>query len=98
MTNFYVTYKSADKETRENFYREVKACGAPEKSRAEEGCIRYEFFYYADEEDKMFLWEQWSSREAQKKHCQQPHFLELSKIKEKYGVETDIQIEDQESK
>ena len=49
MTNFYVTYKCADKETRENFYREVKACGAPEKSRAEEGCIRYEFFYYADE-------------------------------------------------
>ena len=38
------------------------------------------------------------SREAQKKHCQQPHFLELSKIKEKYVVETDIQIEDQESK
>ena len=95
MTNFYVTYKFADTETRDAFYREVKESRAPELSREEDGCIRYDFFFHADEDDKMFLWEQWTSREAQKKHCQQPHFLRLSSIKEKYGVETDIQIEDQ---
>ena len=79
-------------------FSKMKLSDAAEIFFDEDGGIRDEFFYYADEEDKMFLWEQWSSREAQKKHCQQPHFLELSKIKEKYGVETDIQIEDQESK
>ncbi len=94
MTDFYVTYRFADKAARDGFYSEVKACGAGEKSRKEDGCIKYEFFYFADEDDKMFLWEQWESREAQKKHCQQPHFAELTEIKKKYGVETDIQIED----
>ncbi|HIU26284.1 MAG TPA: antibiotic biosynthesis monooxygenase [Candidatus Copromorpha excrementigallinarum] len=98
MTNFYVTYKFRDRETRDAFYREVKESGAPEISRKEDGCIRYDFFYYADEDNKLFLWEQWTSREAQKLHCQQPHFLRLSSIKEKYGVETDIQVEDSCSK
>ena len=43
----------------------------------------------------MFLWEQWESREAQKKHTQQPHFEVLGKLKEKYGVDADILVEDQ---
>ena len=95
MTNFYVTYKFADRKTRDEFYNAVKENGAAEKSREEDGCIRYEYFYYADADNKIFLWEQWTSREAQKKHCQQPHFRELTEIKEKYGAETDIRIEDQ---
>ena len=49
MTNFYVTYKFADKETRDAFYREVKESRAPELSREEDGCIRYDFFFHADE-------------------------------------------------
>ena len=95
MTNFYVTYKFTGKKARDEFYKEVKACLAAEKTRREEGCSRYEFFYHADSDDMMFLWEQWSSREAQKVHLSQPHYLELSAIKEKYDVDTDILVEDQ---
>lgn len=95
MTNFYVTYKFKDNHSRDAFYREAKACGAPEKTRKEEGCIRYDFFFAADADDEMFLWEQWESREAQKKHLQQPHYLEFAAIKEKYDVKTDILAQDQ---
>lgn len=95
MTNFYVTYKFADKKARDDFYSEVKECMAAEKTRQEDGCIRYEFFYNADSDDRMLLWEQWSSREAQQKHLTQPHYLELAAIKGKYNVDTDILIEDQ---
>ncbi|MDO4545938.1 MAG: antibiotic biosynthesis monooxygenase, partial [Bacillota bacterium] len=66
-----------------------------DKSRAEDGCIRYEYFYPADSENQIFLWEQWESREAQKVHTRQPHFAELSQLKEKYGIETEILVEDQ---
>ena len=45
MTNFYVTYTLADPETREAYIKEVLASGVIEKSRAEDGCIRYEYFY-----------------------------------------------------
>lgn len=95
MTNFYVTYRLRDKEEREAFYQEVKACGAVEKSRMENGCIRYEFFFPADSDTDVFLWEQWETRQAQKEHLKTAHYLELSEIKEKYDVKTEVIAEDQ---
>lgn len=95
MTNYYVTYTLKNKEDRDNYYREVRENGIIDKSRAEDGCIRYEYYYPAESETEMFLWEQWESRAAQKKHTQQPHFAVLGKLKEKYGVTADILVEDQ---
>ncbi len=94
MTNFYVTYTLKDKAARDAFYGEVKACGVIEKSLAEAGCIRYAYYYPADSENRMFLWEQWESRAMQKAHTEQPHFKQLGEIKEKYPMETEILIED----
>ena len=93
MTNFYVTYSFSDENTRRKFYEEVKAEKIGEKTRVEDGCIRY-----ADRDDRMFLWEQWESRDAQKKHLQQPHFATLSELKAKYVLDTEILVEDQYSK
>ena len=94
MTNFYVTYRFKDNEACKAFYREVKASGAAEKTREEDGCIRYDFFFCADDETAMLLWEQWESRGAQKVHLNQPHYLEFAGIKERYGVKTDILVQD----
>ena len=41
MTNFYVTYHCGSKEVRDRFYADIKANQIGEKSRAEDGCIRY---------------------------------------------------------
>lgn len=95
MTNYYVTYRLNSKEDRDQYFKAVQENGIIEKSRAEEGCIRYEYFYPAESETNLFLWEQWESRDAQKKHTQQPHFALLGKLKEKYHVEADIVVEDQ---
>lgn len=95
MTNYYVTYTLKDREARDRFYEAIKRCGADEKSRAEDGCIRYDYFYPADADNLLFLWEQWESRNAQKAHTGQPHFAELGKLKEQYGASTDILVEDQ---
>ena len=95
MTNFYVTYKLASKKDRDDFFNEVKANGIIEKSVVEDGCIRYAYFYPADSETDLFLWEQWENRDAQAKHKQQPHFEKLGLLKAKYSVEADILVEDQ---
>lgn len=95
MTNFYVTYTFADKETRDKFFEEVKACGAIEKSNEEEGCIRYEYYYPAASDRQMFLWEQWETRVHQKHHLETAHYKEFNAIKIKYDTEVDILIEDQ---
>ncbi len=95
MTNYYVTYTLKDKAARDSYFEAVKEAGVIEKSQAEDGCIRYEYFYPAESDNKLFLWEQWESREAQKVHTQQPHFAELGEIKAKYDVDVDILVEDQ---
>ena len=95
MTNFYVTYVLPDQAARDGYIKEVIEQGVISKSRAEDGCIRYEYFYPMESDTNLFLWEQWESREHQKAHCQTEHFAALGKIKEKYGAETKILIEDQ---
>ena len=94
MTNFYVTYTLPDAAAREGYMQDVLASGVIEKSRAEDGCIRYSYFYPVDSDTQLFLWEQWESREHQKAHCRTEHFAALGEIKAKYGAETEILIED----
>lgn len=95
MTNFYVTYTLPDQAAREGYVKEVLDQGIIDKSRAEDGCIRYAYFYPVDSDNTLFLWEQWESRDHQAAHCRTDHFAALGKIKEKYGAETEILIEDQ---
>ena len=95
MTNFYVTYTMTDRASRDGYLREAEEAGIPDKSRAEEGCIRYEYYYPVHSENRLFLWEQWESRAHQEAHCRTEHFAQLGKLKEKYGAETEMLIEDQ---
>ena len=95
MTNFYVTYTLPDQAARDGYLKEVLEGGIIEKSRTEEGCIRYAYFCPVDSDSQLFLWEQWESREHQKVHCQTEHFAVLTGIKEKFDAVTEILIEDQ---
>ncbi len=94
MVNFYVTYTMPTKEDRDGYYREVREQGIVDKSRAEEGCYRYDYFYPAESDTSLFLWEQWESREHQKAHCQTEHFAQIGALKEKYHVTAAIDIAD----
>ncbi|MGI6767330.1 MAG: putative quinol monooxygenase [Lentihominibacter sp.] len=94
MTNLYVTYTMPDKASRDAYYAEVRDRGIIKKSRNEEGCIRYEFFFPADSDTTLFLWEQWESRDHQAVHRETEHFAEMGLLKEKYSVTTDMLIED----
>ena len=94
MTNFYVTYTMPTKADRDGYLREIIEKGIDEISRGEDGCIRYDYFYPVGTDTELFLWEQWESREHQATHCRTEHFAELGKLKEKYGVTADIEVED----
>lgn len=94
MTHFHVTYKMSSKEARDGYYNAVKERGIIDKSRAEDGCIRYDFFFPADSDTTLFLWEQWESRDHQMAHCQTAHFAEMGPLKDEFGVTTDIDIVD----
>ena len=80
---------------RQAFIEKVKSSGVLDAIRAEDGCIRYDYYFPIDTDNQIFLWEQWESREAQKVHCQTPHFAQLGELKLKYNATTEILIEDQ---
>lgn len=94
MINFYVTYKAKDDETRKAFYKEIKENEIITKTLAEDGCIRYDYYYPAESDTDILLWEQWESREHQKKHTAQTHFKTIGKIKEKYSIQSEVIIEE----
>lgn len=94
MITYHITYTLKSKTERDRFFAQISAMEMAEKSRQETGCICYEYRIPTDKdkENKLFLREEWESREAQKAHTNQPHFNRLIKIKEKYDMETEVKI------
>jgi len=74
------------------FVEELEASGVASAVRAEEGCIRYDYFFSAREEDEVLLFEEWTSQAHQQVHMTQPHIPLLRQIKEKYIDDTVLRI------
>ena len=70
-----VTY-TAKPGQRDAFLRAVLQSGVPETVRQEDGCLRYDYFL---------------SAEQQQTHLRQPHMQQLKQQKAQYIAETDVQ-------
>ncbi len=79
----FVTYK-AKEGMRESFVNELEENGTAAAVRAEDGCIRYDYYYSAKEPDTLFLFEEWESEEKQQIHLSAPHIKNIKAAKEKY--------------
>ncbi len=77
-------------EKREAFIEKVKETGVLAAIRAENGCIRYD--YYLSEKDpcELLLIEQWESKEHQQVHVSQPHMDVLRSFKADYITDTQL--------
>ena len=83
MLNIYVKY-TAKEGCRETFLREIVEQGILTAIRNEDGCIMYDYYLSAQDENVVLLLEQWVSEERQRIHMQQPHMKPLMEIKDKY--------------
>lgn len=74
---------------------QIKAAGAAagilQKTRREDGALRYDYYLSAADADAVLLVERWSSAEAQAAHLQTAHIAELKRIKEKYILDTVVE-------
>lgn len=87
-----VTYKMQNGSA-EAFLSELSGIGIPELVRAENGCLRYEYFLPANgSTDRMLLVEEWESAELQALHLEQPHMKRLADIKPRYVSETAVEF------
>lgn len=91
MFNLFVTYIAEDAKARQEFFKEVSEAGIIEATRAEEGCILYDYFFSAEREGEILLMEKWRSKADQEAHDKLPHLVTLGKIKEKYGIKTEFE-------
>ena len=69
---------------REAFIQKVKDTGILDAIRAEDGCIRYDYYLSEKDPDELLLIEQWESKQHQQIHLTQPHIATLKEIKAKY--------------
>ena len=82
-----VTYRCKEG-MREKFLEAIKAEGIDAASRAEEGNIKYDYYFADADPDELFLFEKWRDEEAVKTHSAESHFKRLGELKAEFVNET----------
>lgn len=73
---------------REAFIQKVKETGVLDAIRAEDGCIRYDYYLSEKDSNELLLIEQWESKQHQQIHIKQPHMDTLRSFKDYYITNT----------
>lgn len=76
---------------REAFIQKVKETGVVDAVRAENGCIKYDYYLPEKDPNELLLIEKWESKEHQQIHIEQPHMAFLRSFKGDYITETVLQ-------
>ena len=75
---------------RQDFIERVKATGVLAAIRAEEGCLKYDYYLSAEDPNELLLIEQWKSKDHQQVHLTQPHMDTLRSFKDDYIAATHL--------
>ena len=76
---------------RDAFLEAVRTEGIDAATRAETGCLKYDYYLPACESDELFLLEKWTGPDAVKAHGGQAHMEKLGALKKEYVEETVIE-------
>lgn len=87
MYTIYVKFECLPQK-REAFIERVKETGILDAIRAENGCIKYDYYLSEKDPDEILLIEQWESKNHQQIHINQPHMARLRELKGEYIVST----------
>ena len=77
-------------EKREAFIQKVKETGILAAIRAEDSCIRYDYYLSEKDPNELLLLEQWQTKEHQQIHIGQPHMARLRALKDDYITNTQL--------
>lgn len=89
MYTIYVKFECLPQK-REAFIQKVKDTGVLDAIRAEDGCIRYDYYLSEKDPDELLLIEQWATKEHQQVHIAQPHMALLREFKGDYIGKTTL--------
>ena len=83
MLTWNVTYHCKPGQ-RESFYQALCDLGVRENSIHEDGNLKYDYFFAAENPDDLLLVESWTEPALQEAHCQTEIFAKLQEIRPKY--------------
>lgn len=90
MIILHVTYFLKPTVKRKDFCTELEEKKIISKTREEDGCVAYRFFYPVDAENQVFLLEIWETAEKMAAHKQSEQFRELQMSKLRYVKNTAV--------
>jgi len=89
MYTIYVVFDCYENK-REEFIERVKSEGIVDAIRAEDGCIRYDYYFAEKNPNEILLIEAWETKEHQQIHIEQPHMAKLRALKDGYIKTTSL--------
>ena len=94
--NIYYTGKNGSAKA---FAAEMTQSGVVKRIRAEEGNIRYDYFFPMDAPETVLLIDSWANQAAIDEHHKSPMMQELVRLREKYDLHMRVEryISEEES-
>ena len=68
------------------YVREMERSGIAARIRAVEGCIRYDYYFPADDPEGLLLIDEWADQEALNRYHASPMMQEAAALREKYKL------------
>jgi quinol monooxygenase YgiN len=73
------------------FAEEMMASGIVDAIRAEDGNIRYDYFYPLNDAETLLLIDSWENQQAIDKHHASPMMEKITKLREKYDLSMKVE-------
>ena len=77
---------SAENGNAKKYVEEMESSGIAAKIRAIEGCLRYDYFFPADDLEGLLLIDEWADQEALNRYHSSPVMQEAAALREKYKL------------
>ena len=77
---------SAENGNAKKYVEEMEKSGIADKIRNIEGCLRYDYFYPADDPEGLLLIDEWADQEAPNRYHTSPVMKEAAALREKYKL------------
>ena len=85
-----IYYKGQDDNARK-FAEEMVSSGIVDEIRAEEGNLRYEYFYPMNDNETVLLIDSWTDQSALDKHHHLPLMQRIIELREKYDLHMKVE-------
>jgi hypothetical protein len=86
--NIYYTGKNGNAK---KFAKEMESSGLTQKIRAEDGNLRYEYFYPINDDETVLLIDSWKNQQAIDIHHASPMMVEITKLRDKYDLHMKVE-------